>query len=225
MSKELFGALAVLVLAGETKALPITSGAITLVSPPSSVERDATVSSNEIILFAERQSLVLPQAVAVDVTSPTTVTKGLVGATPGTIPVGTAVDVHFLHHDSPGSSIITLSGSIAFDMDILGVVLSDSGLDSTDSFLGLSILYPTGLENRGTAALTNEAGDRFTLAPDQRTLTIRSSVGGINDQLRVITATTPEPATAILFGLGLTLLYIERNRSRSWIRDAETSPT
>lgn len=165
-------------------------GDISLIPPPTDVTLDALESDTEMWVFNEVQGLVLASDLSVDF-----------GGTGGVISAGTKINSHFVHKDTLGGTV-TLSGTATFDEIILGIIASPSGLNTSDSILGLAgTSYPFGLDKRGTQI--GEVGDSITFTVD--TLTLTSVTSSRPDQLRVITAssTVPVPAAVWLFGSGL----------------------
>lgn len=178
------------------------SGDIETIAPPSSVQAGDLESDDVIRVFQEWETFLLPEDIEVDITEPGTVTNADVPSV-GTIAAGTFVDVFFLHSDPIGSTLIELSGSVTFNRDILGVIISNERLDASDDPLGHpGTLYPTGLDNRGTA-VNSEMFDSITLSSDLRTLSVDMRVGSVIDQVRVLTAPIPEPSSLALSGLGI----------------------
>lgn len=198
----------------------ITSGQITQIAPPASVAVGATEDDSQMVFFLERTGLALPGALAAEVTAPTTVTNGI-GITPGIIGAGTRVDSYFLHFDSVTPGPITLTGTITFGTDILGVMLFGASLDASDLILGgTSTGYPAaGDFFRGTSEI-GSGGDIVTLSGDRRTLTVQSRVSVVSgfsgiDQLRIVVATVPEPGTISLLALGLLVAGLGRRLNRA----------
>ncbi len=118
---------------------------------------------------------------------------------------GTRIASYYVHFDSPASSEASISGSITFDEQILGViVIGDGGataqlLDASD-FLGApGTIYPTGLTNRGMELSPN--GDRFRISADLRTVEFNFSIGNPGDYIRVVTAAIPSPGAGGLMAL------------------------
>lgn len=200
---------------------PIITGQIALVGAPSSVEAGATEDDGSMLLFLEREGVLLPTQVAGEITLPTTVADGL-GTTPGAVGAGSRVDSYFVHFDTATVDLpITLSGTITFETDILAVMLFGASLDASDSILGApgSTYPPAGDFFRGTSELTS-GGDIVTLSSDRRTLTIQSRVSQIAgfsgiDQLRIVTATVPEPSTAWLIAIGLLGAGLRSRKART----------
>ena len=108
------------------------------------------------------------------------------------------VDSHFLHFDGlPGT---TISGSITFSSNIVGVQYRDLWLDASDSIASTGTIYPTSMPMRGFANLT---GADF-LDINGNVLTFHMTAPGLPDleQARIFTHAVPAPASAALLGLG-----------------------
>lgn len=193
-----------------------TTGAVTPVPAPPSVELDEFESNTEIRLFQE-STIVLEGDLLVDITLPGTYTDPE-NVSEGSVSAGTAVTSHLLQFDTIASQLVTgIGGSVTFDTQILGVMVFDVTLDLSDATVGLpSVVYPTGLEFRGTEISTDSFRDAVTLEANLQTLVInRLGVDLVHDQIRVITTAIPEPSTSLLVGLGLFMMSLARNRARA----------
>jgi hypothetical protein len=170
----------------------------------------------------ERQSVVLTQDVFVDITS-----DGLYNANGdlGTfnqfkLASGTAVSSHLLYFDPLGGSQVE-SVTFTFDNTILGVIVESDrfqrsqGVDyfRSSDFLGNPFtVYPgSHFNNRGLEL----GADSISVSMVGRTVTIEHySASSPGDQIRVITAANPEPASLTLAGLGALVLAGYRLRRR-----------
>ena len=105
-------------------------------------------------------------------------------------------------------SLMSCGGSVEFDTDILGVIVLDATLDTSDANAGNpGTAYPAGLEFRGMELSPASFRDAATLSADRRTLRVdRMGVDGVHDTIRVITVAIPEPLSVGLLGGGLLLL-------------------
>jgi hypothetical protein len=176
----------------------------TEIAPPPSVQEEALVTGNGVnmYVFAERMNYVLPSAVNVDILGVGRGDNDPITPAPmaGTIPAGTRVDIYFVHHDTPGNSLLFRFGSLGFDTEVLGVIHTDELLDDSD-FLGApGTSYPTDLSERGMAQ-TIEQFDWVEVPsgpmPPPVSVRVNSAVDVVLDQVRIITVASviPEPTT------------------------------
>lgn len=166
-----------------------TSGAVVEITPPPSVRPDQLESDTQIFAFEEQQSVTLASAVSVDITQPGTYDDSS-DLTPGTIPAGTTVSSHFLHADAPGPCVDpTLEGTVVFDADIIGIIVTPSNLNSSDHLGAPGTEYPT-WDRR---AMELDTQDDFIIEQiDRRTVVIHVQIDAPNtcrefDQVRIIT--------------------------------------
>ncbi len=109
--------------------------------------------------------------------------------TPLTLAPGTWLDSRMMHLDAPGSGAAKARGSVTFDTIVLGLVVTDAGLDSSDALLhGAGVDYSHGLPGRGAELTGSVGGDSIEISADRRTVTFASNVLSSLDQIRVITA-------------------------------------
>jgi hypothetical protein len=148
-------------------------------APPPSVLPGAAFSDPTVIhSFVEQQNFVLPANIAVD-------------AAPATLPLviaaGTCVTTYLMHFDPIPQS--TVSGGIEFDSRILGVLLTQSSLDSSNGTFGnAATTYATAPDcqappGNGDCAL--ESNDSIDLQP--QSIEVEFHANGPGDRLRVIT--------------------------------------
>jgi len=165
-----------------------TSGDIEVVSPPDSVTFDAYESNTAIRVFEEQTNVVLTEDVTADFAVPGLYDDSTDFPTDGVVlAAGTPVLSHFFHFDTVGSDPQTLTCSVTFDSDIVGVCIEEEALDATDGLLGASsTVYPTGRPRRAWE-IDGEIGE-IEISPDRRTLSLTGFVDQWNDQIRVLTA-------------------------------------
>lgn len=215
--RRLCALAATVLLAGASAqgAIVSGSGAVSVISAPTSVAPGALESNTTVYAFNEKQGLVLTSALAVDFIPP-------LFASAGTIASGQKVDSHFVHFDRAGATgTNTLSGSVTFDGIILGLIFDNGSLDGTDGLLGsASTTYPaSGNPGRRFDFGPEASTDIFTISGGQLTFNFTSVTSGINiDQMRIVTATPaapiPEPGSLVLAGLALLSLAGMRSRRK-----------
>ena len=170
---------------------------------PDSVEFQST-SNTEILIFSEKQDILVDQ-VDVDLSLPgiyesqcleIDVTTGFClrtdegpDLTPATLR-GEGVRSFLLHFDP--IDLTRLSCTISFPKDILGVIINDDTLKSSDRLLGyIGTIYPDTTIGRGLEVSSQLMGNFDRVRFFGRTLEISLRAENIGDQLRVITSGTP----------------------------------
>jgi hypothetical protein len=169
---------------------PTTSGDIALTTAPSSLELHH-FESNSIRLIAESDGVVAEAPVTLDIVDPGDYEGSATLYLPK-VSAGTQVNSYLLHgDDTQAAGGITLTGSVTFPADILGVIALDPELDGTDASLGhAGTIYPTGLDKREMDFVINAPNEFITISTDLRTLTLKSSVWNGVDHVRILTAST-----------------------------------
>lgn len=172
-----------------------TQGAIVEIAPPRSVYPARLVSADEIKMFAEQRDAVAADAIAADITEPTSATRPD-ELTPGTVRGGRRMVSFILHADASSlppeiAARGVLEGTVRFASPILGVMLSDPALSESDPTLGAPETdYPSGLETRG---LELDGTDRAALSDDRLELSVRFDVRNGPDQLRIVMMVADDP--------------------------------
>ncbi|MDH5727955.1 MAG: putative Ig domain-containing protein [Gammaproteobacteria bacterium] len=154
--------LYLILLANVSYADIIITGAI-VEADTSKVPTFINQSNSEIYLFHEKKNVKLTNTVKVDLSAsgvyaPACITKDANGFciksgiphsfSLGEITSGTVLDSYLLHFDP--AVVSKVSGSITFDGNIVGIIVTKQNLDSTDTLFGLDRhTYPTGIANRG----------------------------------------------------------------------------
>lgn len=192
-----------------------TTGSVFQIAPPASAALDALESNTVAELFTERSSVLLVNNITADVMQPGAVDSQIT-LSPGQISAGQRVDSYLIHVDpigSLGSLPFTYQGSVTFDTPILGLVWSTVNLNASDAALGApATLYGPinsfrGYEGPGLASPM----DSLVLSPDRLTLSLALRTTQYYDQIRIVTASVPEPATIALLAM-LTLVFPPRYR-------------
>ena len=129
----------------------------------------------------------------------------------GIISSGTEIQSWFLHFDMFGSAQVnaTANGVYDFGLPILGLIFSEAGLDGTDALLGNpGTIYPTGVYYRDSNDSEDPVDMWSLLNPTTLSIEGLQNQGIGLDQLRVITATVPNPEPASIVVWGLLSLFI-----------------
>jgi hypothetical protein len=203
-----------LVLSAHASTLVSTSGQVAvLATPPFSVAVGGLESNLNAYVFQESQ-LTLAAPVFTDISTPGD--YATVGSlTPGMIAAGTPVDVYMLESQPAslplgGLNYRTYEGSLTFNEPVLGIIVETTGLRNTDSALGApGTLYPpmtatySGIELNTPGCTGSGCGnDAVVLSPNRETVNFDFVTNFSEvDEIRIITAATPEPG-----GIALTLL-------------------
>ncbi|QOJ14699.1 MAG: hypothetical protein HRU75_08630 [Planctomycetia bacterium] len=163
------------------------TGDVVATAPPSNVD-GLLDTACRIWVFEEPQGRALSAALAVQAVEPGLYDDAgdLVALE---IPAGTRIASHYVYLNGCGS---TVSGSVTFSDDIVGVIVTPAVLNASNGLSASAVRYPT-LAQTGAGLELAPAGDRFTIEADRRTLTVTAGAVGEpdGDQLRVITAVAP----------------------------------
>lgn len=132
----------------------------------------------------------------------------------GILAAGTKVASHYIFFD-PRKKRSTLAGWVQFDAKVLGIITSRNRLNGTDGLLGNPLVtYKNpplrGLEKRDRAWIgAGASSDKIF---------VRFRAGSPGDYIRVLTEESPqavpEPATMLLFGIGITGLVGAKMRQK-----------
>ena len=175
-----------------------TTGAVVeVIDLPQSVRPNVLEDSDNLIVFNEQRNFALPMPVTLNAVNPRTFSSnGQLQNRP--LPAGAIVNSYFAHFDIVGTTgDLTRSGTVTFDEDILGVILLDADLNTSDLILGRDDLaYPEPGES-SLRGLEFGANDRITISPDRRTLTVTSRTTTGADQFRVVTLGDTDPGDII----------------------------
>src|SRR5205823_2620693 len=179
-------------------------------------------------LFNERRGVSLSSSVGVDVSTPGSYSS-VAGLSPGNISAGTIVDSYYLHADPvgiSGSAPQLQAGGVTFPTDVLGLIVLDPSLSGSDSALGISgTSYPAG----GRALDLGSPTDTVSFSADRRTVILHLSNSGASDDVRVITAASPNvgfsQATSAAFSALAGNGFITTVAGHTWTFPREVSPT
>lgn len=170
---------------------------ITQISPPSDARAQQLESSDTMFTWDEQQDVLLAADVAVDITAPGEYME-VADLTPGVVPAGTTVRSHIVHADKVGTTApnIILQGTVTFDQDIVGIALEADTLYGSD-FLGApGTRYPT--SGRPERRLNLDGQDDWVIWQiDNRTVVIQVETAAHFDQVRILTAKSPDPDPVI----------------------------
>jgi hypothetical protein len=176
--------------------------------PPFSVQENAVQNDQYAAVFPEKQGLLLPSPLSVDISS-SGVFNEAADLTPFVLPAGTRVNSYFVIADATDGRSFT--GAIAFDEPILGVVIGEATLQASHPVTGLLgiVTYPANgsADANQAPAKFGGYGNAYTVNLFTRTVQFSSNIDYSGDEtynhFRVITAATvvPEPsALMVLFG-------------------------
>jgi hypothetical protein len=169
-----------------------TGGQVELIAPPPSVLYNDLASDSEIRAFNERFGVRLPSDLTVDINSAGTYNPDHRPPSPRPkILAGTVVNSHFLHFDSvteDDENPRRRSGSVAFDTDVLGIIVRTAQLNASDPILGHpGTQYPTDDGRESELYRDMEPYDAVELSDDRKTVTFSARVSDHADQIRVVT--------------------------------------
>lgn len=166
-----------------------TAGAVRDLGSPLSLEESALESPDSLSVMKERGGLQLAagDSIAFDITSPGVVADDP-ARTPSVAAAGTWVNSHVIHLDAPGAGTARARGSVTFDTNVIGVIVSHEALAASDELLHApGVRYPASPE-RGVELAGAAGRDTIELSSDRRTVTFSSDVHSGLDQIRVVTA-------------------------------------
>ncbi len=180
------------------------SGELNEISPPTSVKLGDLESNDNAVIFAESSGFLLTDNVSVDLAVPGTISGGG-NPLPGVmLPSRTVVDSFYIHFDPVGSpsSPVLVSGSVTFNSEILGIIISKNRLNLTDNLLGVpDTSYPSNQELASSL-------DSVTLSEDRRTLLFDLPATNGIDPIHVITAASGSKAQGFIENDDLVTQYL-----------------
>lgn len=168
-----------------------TAGALRVAGYPNwSLAESASESADTLAVFKERGGLQLAagDTVWLEVSEPGPVASDT-SFSPAALPPGTWVNSHVVHLDPPGDGTARARGSVTFDTNVLGVIVSDGGLEASHAVLRApGVDYPVGLAGRGLEFAGAADADTVEISPDRRTVSVSAAAGSAIDQVRILTA-------------------------------------
>jgi len=167
-------------------AIALTTGQMTQIAPPASVELHMLESNTTQFAFDERQCVTLVAPLRVSISKPGTYDQ-YIDLTPGVIPAGTLVSSQFVQADRVGigGPQIVLEGTLTTDAPVLGIMIRAAHLNSSDFLGAIGTVYPT--FNSGRVLQLNGVSDFVILDPSLQSVTVHTVNSQHADQLRVIT--------------------------------------
>jgi hypothetical protein len=169
-----------------------TSGAVTKIAPPAAVQQGSGPASNTTMFaWDEQQGVTLASNQRVDITAPGNY-ESSTSLTIGTITAGTVVDSHFFHSDrvNNGSTPITLTATLTFPTDIVGVIVTRGKLGTSNVLGAPGTDYSTSQLNNDLELSTTGDG---VFVPNMRTVTIRATTSNDLDEVRILTRHNAPP--------------------------------
>lgn len=176
-------------------AITSVGGSAAVLPIPPNVSSNVFESNTTIAVFYERQGVLLNSTLQVDANTPRLYSSNA-DLSAGAVSAGTRVNSYLVHFDKVGSGpgFVTLSGFVAVDQPILGLMVTPTNLSASDSILGApGTVYGTDA-NRGVDFNT---GDSFQISSDFRLVNFTLRTSPDEDQIRIVTAAVPEPATIV----------------------------
>lgn len=189
-------AIGILAAGAPSPAAAITIDGARMVNAPARLV-NGTFDDPDVLVFAEASGFTLLDPLKLN---------GSV------IPAGTVVDVYYVIYDPPERTWLT--GTVTFDVDILGIAYTTKKLRKTD-FLGKPGTEYTRFSHRGFEAVAGTSRrDKISYSQGQIDFRVRAADPG--DAVRVIVAhqPVPEPTTAVLLGAGCAGLAALGSRKR-----------
>jgi len=212
MRKIVFIAVVLAFGAGPVMAdITAVTGDVVEVSPiPSDLTLNVYESDENIFVFDEKQNLLLPSDVDVDITQAGTYNDAG-DLTPGTIAAGTAVNSYLIHVDPEGTapSLVTYEGSITFSNRILGVIVNAQSLNDSDSVLGIdTTTYWQSGSYWSYRGLEWTPQDEVLISISLDGMTMHLEASNVLDNIRVVEA-VPVPGAVLLGMLGLSVVGVK----------------
>lgn len=211
----IFATLVGAMLASSSQAIIIsTTGGASLIATPADARLNVLTSSTLARCWNESQGYMLTSALNLDAAATGAYnSEASLPSVQPTVPAGTLVNSHYVHFDSPGGASASVSGSVTFDQDILGVICkgdaaaTNKTMDLSD-YLSSGTLYDDGLADRGMELAAN--ADTFSISANRRTVTFHMAITEPGDRIRIVTV--PEPFSMLGLASGLGFLLARKRR-------------
>lgn len=196
-------------------AILSTSGNLTQGAIPASLLWDAA-ENTQMVVYREALNVILASPVMVNFASSGHYAPNEVDPDPTiNITAGTMLTSFLFHLDPPDHDLASITATITFDADILGIITSYSGLTATDALLGApGTTYDASSGARGMEPGTSNVGDNLDVSANLRTLTLNFGATTI-DEIRVLVGPSneaPEPGTLALVTGSIAALSFLRRR-------------
>jgi hypothetical protein len=206
-----------LALTASGSTLVSTTGQVTVLGTPPADVASGGLQSNTTAYVFQESMLTLTSDLDVDVSTPGVYTT-VSSLTPGTIDAGTSI-VSYMLESQPSSvpplpdDYRTYQGSLTFDEPILGLIVETTSLNNTDALLGApGTTYPppsdiySGLDLNTPGCKGSSCGDdAVTWTITGNTIYFDFVTNYSEDEIRIITAATPEPGGIAFVLIGLLL--------------------
>ncbi len=196
-------------------AILSTTGDLIQGAIPASLLWDAT-ENTQMMVYREAQNVILSSPILVNFSSSGDYAPTMPNpAATINIATGTTLTSFLFHLDPPDHNQASISATITFDGDILGIISSYSGLIATDALLGVpGTTYDAKSGARGMEPGTTSVGDSLGVSANFRTLTLNFGATTI-DEIRVLVGSSneaPEPGTFALLASGIAVFSCLRRR-------------
>ena len=186
-------------------------GMVQEISAPADARDGALANNSVVFAWNEQQNVMLDGDLLVDITGPGTYAHEE-DLNSGVIKAGTIVSSHMIHFDTIRSSEAYYRGTISFDGDILGVIVTWENLDGSDVVGSPTTMYQKG-QGRGLENVNANGMEFVTWEDNNLVLNISGRVQPVFDEIRIITSTVPAPgAIGLMATAGGCFLMPRRRR-------------
>lgn len=179
-----------------------TSGEVEKIATPADLRTGQVEDNSKIVIFPEQIGVKATGPIKVDISKPGNSPKTVLQRDPkdppkrarvnpnlsrSVISRGKSINSYFIHFDPVGSGEThhKASGSVTFDEEVLGLIVTSEKLNATHSFPGLAgTSYPHGDTQE---VEFDREGTSVALSPDRRTVTITLVASTSSANIRIIT--------------------------------------